>query len=313
MGKIVLGMASSHAYTFEDPADWDARRVRTQTNYKNRYGTMPADVPQVALEDPQENQVRFGSIRNGLEHLRDHLKALRPDVLIMIGDDQDENFREDNLPQFAIYTGGEFILSDRASKREVTYQCDTELAGQILEGCIDRDFDLASSNRMPGGSLTSHAHTQPLVFLDIEEEMAVIPVFVNAIHIPAPSPSRCYALGRAIGEVIALVGDNKRVALYASGGLSHFSAGYPWPHYDGPHTVGSIAVDYDRGLVDLMKKGSNHRFAELTQKDLIDNGEIELRQWIVLLGALGDQTPHHFAYEPFFRGVMGMAVSCWEP
>jgi hypothetical protein len=37
-----------------------------------------------------------------------------------------------------------------------------------------------------------------------------------------------------------------------------------------------------------------------------------MRQWIVLQGALGEARPKHLVYEPFFRGVMGMAVGLWE-
>jgi len=39
-------------------------------------------------------------------------KIIKPDALILIGDDQNENFKEDNLPQIAIYLGEQFIAMD---------------------------------------------------------------------------------------------------------------------------------------------------------------------------------------------------------
>jgi aromatic ring-opening dioxygenase LigB subunit len=102
------------------------------------------------------------------------------------------------------------------------------------------------------------------------------------------------------------------VVLYASGGLSHFTAGYPWPYYKGPYSLGAISQDYDRRLIDLMLRGHGHELAELTTRGLLDNGEIELRQWITMLGAIGNHKPQQLVYEPFYRGVLGMAVGYWD-
>ncbi len=39
MGKVVAGMASSHAYALVNPTGWEAMRQRTKANYKRRYPT----------------------------------------------------------------------------------------------------------------------------------------------------------------------------------------------------------------------------------------------------------------------------------
>ena len=49
-----------------------------------------------------------------------------------------------------------------------------------------------------------------------------------------------------------------------------------------------------------------------SEKDLIQNGEIELRQWITLMGIVGSAKPEFLVYEPFYRGVLGMAVGYWD-
>src|SRR5438309_1659291 len=148
--------------------------------------------------------------------------------------------------------------------------------------------------------------------MDPEGKIPIVPVFINAIHVPAPTPHRCYEFGRALRTAIEAQPDNKRVALYASGGLSHYTAGFPWPHYDGPATLGSIAIDFDRRAVDLMAEGRGAELAKLSSRDILDSGNIEMRQWIVLMGALGDARPDRLVYEPFYRGLMGMAVGSWE-
>jgi hypothetical protein len=312
MGRVIAGLGSSHAYTFLDPEEWEQRRDFTRGNYARRYGDTPPERPEVQAEPMEQNASRYARIRSGLEHLRAELHRIQPDVLVLIGDDQDENYVLDNLPQFAIYTGDEVISTPRGGTEGPRYRCDAELSRGILEGCVDEGFDLASSRSFPHQALMSHAHRDVLKFMDPDGKVPLVPIFINAIHVPAPNPARCYAFGEAIRHAIAAQPDNKRVALYASGGWSHFTAGYPWPHYQGEHTVGSIAVDFDRKIADAVANGRSSELTKLSSADLLANGGIEFRQWMVLLGALGDRVPDQLVYEPFFRGVMGMAVGYWN-
>jgi hypothetical protein len=312
MGQVVGGLASSHAYTFVEPAEWDERRQFTRQNYARRYGFEPPERPEVATEAPDANEHRYDRIRDGLKGLRAKLEALKPDALVLIGDDQDENYREDNLPQFAIYLGDSVVSSRRGSTEGTRYRCDSALATSILEGAVEAGFDLASSKTFPGDALISHAHNDILRFMDPEARIPIVPVFVNAIHVPAPTPRRCYDFGRALQTIVEAQPDAKRVAMYASGGLSHYTAGFPWPHYEGPATLGYIATDFDRRAVDLMAEGRGAELAKLSSRDILDSGNIEMRAWIVLMGAIGEARPEALVYEPFFRGLMGMAVGSWN-
>ena len=312
MGRIVGGLASSHAYTFLEPAEWETRRQFTRNNYARRYGVEPPERPEVAGEAFDANEQRFGRIRDGLQALRTKLEELRPDALVLIGDDQDENYREDNLPQFAIYLGERLVAVDRGAGTRTPYRCDAELAWTLVTESIEAGFDVAYSKHFPDDELYSHAHREPLAFLDPEARVPVVPIFLNAIHVPAPTPARCYQFGERLRAIVEATPDDKRVVVYASGGLSHFTAGYPWPHYQGPHSVGSICREFDHGIVGAMSEGRGGELAKLSSADLLANGGIELRQWIVLQGMLGGQQPERLVYEPFFRGVMGMGVGYWE-
>ena len=51
---------------------------------------------------------------------------------------------------------------------------------------------------------------------------------------------------------------------------------------------------------------------ELTNDEVIGNGEIELRSWISALGAMGNRKPEFLIYEPFYSAIMGMAVAYWD-
>jgi hypothetical protein len=228
MGKLIAAMASSHAYTFLEPKIWDKRREHTRANHKRRFGVEPPDQPQVSQETLEANQARYKNISGGLSFLRDKINALRPDVLLLVGDDQNENYLENNLPQFAIYLGKELIAADRDGRIGKTYRCDAEAAWTILDQCVESGIDLAYSKEFANNHLISHAHREPLEYLQLDGAVAIVPIFINAIHVPAPTPARCYQFGETLKKVIGALPSDKRVAVYASGGLSHFSAGYPW-------------------------------------------------------------------------------------
>lgn len=87
---------------------------------------------------------------------------------------------------------------------------------------------------------------------------------------------------------------------------------FPYHANKGPHSFGSISEEFDRGAVEFISHGEGERLSGLTSQDLIDNGDHEMRSWIVLLGAMGKRSPQLLVYEPFYRAMMGMAVGYWE-
>ncbi len=314
MGEIVVGLASSHAFALREPDRWDATRQMSRGFYKQRYGAEPPERPEIDSETTEANQDRYGPLGTALANIRQRMQDLRPDTLILLGDDQDENFLEDNLPQFAIFTGEQIMPGRRGMDQieERTYRCDSALAKGILDYMVEDGFDLASSNRLGDDRLKSHAHTQILGFLELDPQVAILPIFVNA-HLPAPTPKRCLEFGQGLRRAIEAQQDGKRVAIYGSGGLSHFPPDFPFREYSGPGGYGWIDVDFDRAMIDNMASGRGSELAKLTSADLFRSGNMETRQWITLMGAMGDIPPAELVYEPFFRGIMGMAAGSWEP
>ena len=317
MSEIIAGLASSHAFALVDPTTWDERRERNRQMYAKRYGVEPARQPKVAEETLEVRKARYKNVKDGLDFFQGWLKENKPDALILVGDDQNENFHADNMPQISIYLGDSVRAFDprldRGDAVPPQYPCHAELAHKLLVGLIDRDFDVAFSKAFPQDKLLSHAHAPILRLLDPDASIPVVLVFVNAIHIPGISPSRCYRLGQAIGEIVTKDGSPaERVAIYASGGLSHFTGGYPWPDYTGPFSYGSISEDFDRRALEWIKTGNGHKLAGLTSQDLLDNGDIEMRSWIVLAGAMGERPANVLAYEPLYSGNMGMGVAFWK-
>jgi aromatic ring-opening dioxygenase LigB subunit len=311
MAQIVAGMASSHAFALMDPADWEQGRAHNRALYGKLYGGEPPEQPRVATETAEDIRTRYANVRATLDHLQAVMATKRPDALLLIGDDQRENFTEENLPQFAIYTGEQVKTAGRQGDGR-TYRCHAELAEAVLESCVEQGIDLSFSRRFPDEELKSHAHTPLLPMLALEAQIPVVPMFVNALHHPAPEPARCYAFGQAIRRALEARPPDERVVLYASGGLSHFTAGYPWKQYRGPHAYGAISEEFDHQILQWMRQGKGSQCTSLTSRDLLDHGDIEFRSWIIMLGAVGDTPATELTYEPFYRGIMGMGVGYWD-
>ncbi len=313
MGAIVGGFASTHALTFMEPSEWDEFRGRIAAAYERRYGIPPKPLPEVvdaiAAESDEANEARYRRIRDAISRLRSEIAALAPDVIVLVGDDQNENFPEGQvLPQIAIFTGDDYELGGRAEGVRVSSS--PGLASAILRRAVEDGFDVAFVPSLIDGKLSSHAHYQIIQHVIGNTSAAIIPVFVNALHQPAPSPARCVSLGESIAKAVQAWPEDTRVAVIGSGGLSHFTSGYPWKDYTGGYAFGSISVDFDRRIVDQMGRGDLGSLRRLTSQDLLDHGNIEFRSWLTVLGTLpGGRI--ETVYEPFHRGLMGMAVGTW--
>jgi aromatic ring-opening dioxygenase catalytic subunit (LigB family) len=309
---IAAAFATSHAYTFQEPETWDVRRERSKANVSKKAGKPAADTAQAKAETLDDNRRRYAAIRGAHEEIRKKLNSIKPDAILLIGDDQAENFTADNMPQLLIYTGGDYVADDWDRKHTAHIANDRQSARTLVEGCLEEGFDVAWSEAFKDGKLLSHAHTEPVLYLMRECGAPVIPLFVNAVHPPAPSAARCYAFGQALARVIEKNLAHKRIVLCASGGLSHFSPSHPWTHHVGPRYVGDISVEFDRRIVEWMRAGEGEKLAQFSSRELIEHGEAELRQWIVMLGAIGKAKPEFLVYEPLYRSIMGMGVGWWS-
>jgi aromatic ring-opening dioxygenase catalytic subunit (LigB family) len=309
MGRLTLGMASSHAFTLMDPSTWDTFRLRNRESYERRYGDLPVEhTAEIAGETDELVGSRYGQIDDALGQLRSILELQRPDAIVFVADDQDENFTT-TIPQFGIYLGDGFRIDTSTDAKRVSGH--PALANAILESCVHGDIDLAAIHAFPDDHLRAHAVGPVLRVIDPSAAIPVVPVFVNAIHEPAPSPARCFHVGEMIRSAVESCPGVGTVCIYASGGLSHFTAGYPWRRYRGTMTHGAIDQEFDRKLVAAMLESRGAQLAALSGDDLLRHGEIEFRTWLVALGALGDAKPDFIEYQAFYRGLMGMCVGAW--
>lgn len=315
MGTVCLGLGAAHSpLLFVSPQKW-LTRVHE--------GVSSPDEPESFQLTPSNIEKTLRQVERCHEaygRLRTLLEEARPDVLIIIGDDQGENMTKRNMPPFAIYTGssveGSFGLGRRLpleqqeDTRRVNVRCDATLAQHILEVLLEGGMDAAYSEEIPGDGL-GHAHMWPLRYLTPNLNLPIIPIFINAYFPPTPSPNRCYLLGKLVAD--AVIDSDRRVAILASGGLSHFPrhlgswgvAAYP------EYRRWSIDEAFDRKVLEYLLTGEGEQLAKLTSQELSDSGNLELRNWIALAGALGKRSGELVGYEAVYTVAIGMGFAAW--
>ena len=248
--------------------------------------------PQLLVRPETEDRALVLRVHAAYGRVRDLLAGARPDAICVVAGDHIEGFFLDAVPAFAIHVGES--ASAAFGRYRYTFPVDEPLARAILEEAIARDFDLLYTQDVR----LDYAFFVPLHFVMPEPARPIVPLYVNVYLPPQPTPRRCYAWGRALRAI--LDARPERVALLASGGMSHFP---------GTDRYASPDYDFDRRLLGALAEGRGGEAARLTSADLDRSGNVELRTWITLLGAVGDARAEVVCYEPSWHH--GNAVVTW--
>ena len=302
-----LGLASSHAPGMFCPLDIWPRVYGAIPDY-----TKESQPSTAKLETREVLEKYLVRINAAFDVLRQQLEAYRPDALIMIGDHHIDLFNYSNMPTLAVFTGKEvwgsakpFYMDEPAEASRIHIPVHTELASFALKELVKRGFDPSNVAAMqPLGDPergVSHMIVLPAPKLTPRLDLPIIPIFLNANFPPLPTAKRCSELGAALRDIFAA--RPERVAIYASGGLSHDPFG---------PRAGWIDEPLDRWVLERLERG---RWEELTNlfafdSDAVRGGTAEIRAWIAVAGAC--QRPAKIVeYLPCHHIKVGLGWAYW--
>ncbi|MBI4240090.1 MAG: hypothetical protein HY613_00100 [Candidatus Rokubacteria bacterium] len=251
-----------------------------------------AHTPQLLVRPDTEDRDLVLRVHGAFARVKQRLADARLDAICVIAGDHIEGFFLNAVPAFAVFVGSE--VSGQFGRYRYTLPVHEPLARAILEQGIERGFDLCYSQEIR----LDYAFYIPLHFTVPEPRVPIVPLYVNVYLPPQPTPRRCYAWGQALRAI--LDARSERVALMASGGMSHVP---------GTDRYGSPDYDFDRRLLQALAEGRGLETATLTGEELDKAGNVELRTWITLLGAVGQARAEVFCYEPSWHH--GNAVVAW--
>jgi len=340
MAKIVYGFGSSHGPLLSTPPErWDLRAADDRKNpahpFRGKTYSFPELVEvrrgekdfahEMSLETRQQRHERN---QRAMDRLGQKLAEVNPDVIVLVGDDQHEWFFDDIQPTFTVYCGDQVIntaldtekmklkspgiqiaMREQKPPEDHVYPVPAELARTIIEQAMTDEFDVAASmtQRSEGKGPIGIGHAVGFIYRRIlkDRPVPIVPILLNTYFPPnQPTPKRCWEFGRSIGRAIAGwngANADKRVAICASGGISHFV----------------IDEAFDERMLNAMKnRDTKAIFAE--PDAMFRSGTSETKNWITVAGILAetDLAMNLVDYVPSYRSEggtgCGMAYATWE-
>jgi aromatic ring-opening dioxygenase catalytic subunit (LigB family) len=330
MADIVLGIGSSHGPLLSTPPEqWDLRAKADRENKHHWFrgasydyesllkARAPGFAGEVTVETRRE---RFAKCRRALEALGRKFDDVSPDAVVIVGNDQREFFNPGLTPAITVYRGSQIsnvqhlhedqpglnIAEPGNSPAEgATYPGSTALADHILQSVGNENFDLAQSDATPSGAPRGGIpHAYGFFYHTILQDKTPpsVPIILN-VHFPHNTPRvrRCLELGRALHRAIATFDGYGRVALMASGGLTHFV----------------IDEELDRTVIAAMESGDEQALERLPE-NLFKVGTAEIKNWLPVIAAMNaaGRRYHQVDYVPCYRSEAGtgnaMCFAYWE-
>ena len=322
MAKIVLGIGTSHSPMLTlDGDDWHNRARADRANKRLSladgslvdYDTLVErrGEPYADEATPEKFRAISDRCQAHLDRIAEALAAAKPDVIVIVGDDQSELYTPGNTPAIAIYYGDEVkthsfddeipewmktVAKGYGMDETHTYPGQPGFARTLIEGLIDREVDLGVANAVPDPDKAGfgHAFGFPAERLFGGASIPMVPVMLNTYYPPnVLSPPRCHYIGRKLREVIEGAPDDLRVAILASGGLSHFV----------------VEEEVDRQLLGGLDDPAGTAMRALPRAALLE-GSSEILNWILVAGAVTDLPLAWQAYEPIRRTPAGTGIGC---
>ena len=214
-------------------------------------------------------------------------REVAPDVAVIIGNDQRELFLEDNFPAISIFWGEKIqnrprtknqisklppgiAISERghAPPKSATYQGHPKFGFHLIENLVEQNFDVAASSQLPRGSgyVNGIPHAYGFIYRQIMKDQVIpnVPIILNTFYAPnQPTAARCYALGKSLKLAIDSWDSNARVAVFASGGLSHFV----------------IDEMFDQKFLSSLKEKNTQLLTKIPES-VYQSGTSEIKNWI---------------------------------
>ena len=188
-----------------------------------------------------------------------------------------------------------------------TYPGHPALGLHLIRGLMDQNFDVATSQSLPerkDSRLTGLPHAFGFFYQRIMGDNAppTVPVFTNTFYPPnQPSARRCHDFGAAIARVVKSWDSDLRVAIFGSGGMSHFV----------------VDESFDRAFLEAFANRDPEPLLAFPE-NYYQSGNSELKNWIPTKSAMDEAGLKMTLvdYQPLYRSLAGtgsgMGFAYWR-
>ncbi|KUR70343.1 protocatechuate 3,4-dioxygenase [Novosphingobium fuchskuhlense] len=247
-------------------------------------GYFTSHVPAIggAIERGDQQEAYWKPFFDGFPPVRQWLAEARPDVAIVFYNDHGLNFFLDAMPTFAVGAAARYDNADEGWGLPVykSFVGHPNLSWHVIETLVEAEFDITTCQNMK----VDHALSIPfeLAWPDVGAwPVKLVPIAINTVQFPLPSPRRCLALGQAVGRALRSWKGDERIMVMGTGGLSHQLEGA---------RAGFMNPEYDRFCLDNLATDPAALTAHSAEEvaELAGTQGVEILNWITARGALGD-------------------------
>lgn len=326
MAEIVVGLGTSHSPMLSTPPEmWADRLEGDRRIFAEEWDDLVAERSAWIGDhlSPSAWREKHRNVQLAIDRLAAELEAARPDVVLIVGDDQEEMFPGGLFPPVAVFSGeeavddppdvGELPEFRRASLwafyDEVprSFQCSSALGRHLVHRLMDSGFDVTTVDGVLPGCAIGHAFTFVERRLMRGRPLPLLPVMLNTFFPRSqPSAERAFSLGQALHHAVQAWPESLRVAVVASGGLSHRL----------------VDEDFDRTLLAAMEKRDAATMIGFPEEHFRRGDEAfgtgESKNWIAVAGMMEETSRRMelLSYEPLYRTEAGTGVGaafvCWQ-
>jgi aromatic ring-opening dioxygenase catalytic subunit (LigB family) len=242
-----------------------------------------------------------------LGEMRQRLVAARPDVIVAFSNDHLLNWPINNTPEYTVGIDAEHVgpadwYDEWLALAKYRIPGHPGIARHLVNEGARRRLALAYLR----GMQFDDGISVPMHYLNPDGATALVPVTMNCTVPPIPTPERAYEVGGVLRDVLRAYPGPERVAVVATGGLSHEPGGprYFW-----------VDEEFDRWFLDLLKRGDHRALLRECTLERMEaagsGGTAELLAWILVL-AFTAGPADVLAYMPAVAWRTGTGMVCWN-
>lgn len=242
--------------------------------------------------------------RQGFKRIGEAFTKARIETLVVFTSEHIVNLQPRMAPPFVIGTGAMHAAfpEPQFNLQPVARPGDTELAYLLVKELYEAGLDPAHSSELR----LDHGTTLPLQQLQLPDHVRIVPIIINTLFPPLPTLKRCRALGKAISVALKASGNDQRVGVLATGGISH-AVGAPHMDRNDPQ--------FDSEFLAALASGDLHKACSYPDNvlDALGNGTHEIRSWIAAAAAAHPGRPEVVTAIPYAPGWhTGVHQMLWE-
>ena len=252
-----------------------------------------------AVDHDKQSEAAWAPIFEGFEPIKVWLEEQQPDVLFYIFNDHVTSFFFDHYGAFSLGVDERYEVADEGGNPRALPGIGghAALSRHIGESLMADEFDMSFFRDKP----LDHGFFSPMsALLPCEPEwpVQIVPLQVGVLQFPIPSALRCYKLGLALRRAIESYPEDLKVAIVATGGVSHQVHG---------ERCGFNNPQWDAQFVDLLVNDPV-RLTEMTLAEFATLGGLEGAEvitWLIMRGALSAvvKNLHQDYYLPSMTGI----------